>query len=153
MTPKDRLGEFSHVPDIFVSPYFWHREFELAGVGGRGGIKKKNEDSFRHQNYKILLWILSFPGHLACLGGCLKPTRTCGLHSDQHVALQRFPMLDVTLQKPSWGGSLPSPPLPRALWGKGGLRVKLGSKLAVCASSYLDHRDPLKGCKKLAQHL
>lgn len=41
VTPKDRLGEFSHVPDIFVSPYFWHREFELAGVGGRGGIKKK----------------------------------------------------------------------------------------------------------------
>lgn len=45
VTPKDHLGSSYFFPDFLSSPYSWHRELELAGVGERGEIRKKKKKS------------------------------------------------------------------------------------------------------------
>lgn len=61
LTPKDHLGSSDFFPDFVSSPFSWHRQFELAGVGERGEIRGKKKiksrlDSLKHQNNEI--WLL-----------------------------------------------------------------------------------------------
>lgn len=111
VTPKDHLGSSYFFPDFLSSPYSWHRELELAGVGERGEIRKKKKkiiksrlDSLKHENNKI--YCGSSYRNLASLGERLKAT--CDVQITGQATF-RSPVLPIFLAARPFGN------LPRAL--------------------------------------